>query len=78
MINYSQTIIETKQIDYHTSVLQGKAFSQIIFILPVNLYQALNGYKMGKPTIRNTNISHLFFVDNLKIYTKNLKEAKLH
>ena len=34
------------------------------------------GYKAGPPKERNTKITHLFFVDDLKTYAQDLNDAK--
>ena len=76
----NQNNLETDEIHYHTGVLQGDCFSLVLFILSVNplsfLLNTLNGYRIGKPDSKRTNISHLFFVDDLKTYAQNIREAK--
>ena len=53
----------------------------IIFILSVNphsyLLQKLPGYSVGPPSRRVSVISHLFFVDDLKTYAKDIDEANI-
>ena len=60
-------------------IFQGDSLSVLLFILAVNplsfLLNKLNGYKMGSSSNCRTNITHLFFVDNLKLYAPNLQEA---
>ena len=50
-----------------------------VFIFAVNplsfLLNKLKGWKIGSSSNRNTNITHLFFVDDLKLYAPNLQEA---
>ena len=52
-----------------------------LFVLSLNtlsyLLKRLPGYKVGKPDQRMNEITHLFFVDDLKTYAKNENEAKL-
>ena len=54
--------------------------SLIIFILCLNplsfLLKKLPGYKPGPPDGRNSEISHLFFVDDLKTYATDIMGAK--
>ena len=53
----------------------------MLFILSVNplsyLLQKLPGYSVGPPDGRVNLISHLFFVDDLKTYAKDIDEAKI-
>ena len=71
--------VETDFINYLRGILQGDTLSLILFALSVNplshLPQQHEGYKAGK-VIRVKNISHLFFVDNLKLYTINIEKMK--
>ena len=76
------TNIETESINYLTGVLQGDCLSLMLFILSVNplsfMLSLLPGYNIGKPNSSKVNISHLFFVDDLKTFAKNKNEATLH
>ena len=69
----NQYNLESDEIHFHTGVPQGDCLSLIFFfILPVNplsfLLNTLNGYRIRKPDSKRTNISHLFFVKDLKTY----------
>ena len=72
--------VESDVIDYLSGVLQGDCMSLIIFILCLNplsfLLKKLPGYKPGPPGGRNSEISHLFFVDDLKTYATDIMGAK--
>ena len=72
--------IVTEVIKYLTGFLQGDCLALIIFILCANplsfLLKRGPGYKAGPPKERNTKITHLFFVDDLKTYAEDLNEAK--
>ena len=76
------TNIETESINYLTGVLKGDCLSLMLFILSVNplsfMLSLLPGYNIGKPNSSRVNISHLFFVDDLKTFAKNKNEATLH
>ena len=76
------TNIETESINYLTGVLQSDCLSLMLFILSVNplsfMLSLLPGYNIGKPNSSRVNISHLFFVDDLKTFAKNKNEATLH
>ena len=66
-------------IRYLRGIFQGDSLSVLLFILAVNplsfLLNKLKGYKMGSSSTRNTNITHLFFLDDLKLYASNLQQA---
>ena len=67
-------------IRYLCGLFQGDCLSVFLFIFAVKslpyLLNKLKGYKMGSSSNRNTNITHLFFVDDLKLYASNLQEAE--
>ena len=62
--------IVTEAIEYLTGLLQGDNLSMLLFTLSINplsfLLRTLTGYKAGSPEKRDTEIDHLFFVDDLK------------
>ena len=66
-------------IRYLRGIFQGDSLSVLLFILAVNplsfLLNKLKGYKMGSSSNRNTNITHLFFLNDLKLYASNLQQA---
>ena len=76
------TNIETQSINYLTGVLQGDCLSLMLFILSVNalsfMLSLLPCNNIGKRNSSRVNISHLFFVDDLKTFVKNKNEATLH
>ena len=76
------TNIETESINYLTGVLQGDCLSLMLFILSVNplsfMLSLLPGYNIGKRNSSKVNMTHLFFVDDLKTFAKNKNEATLH
>ena len=80
-LNHSDGNIETEVITYLNGLLQGGCLSRILFELCINplshLLNDLPGYKLGKPGERNTNLSHLFFVDDLKTFANDEKTAKM-
>ena len=73
--------ITSEVIKYLCGILQGDCLSLILFILSVNplsfLLKKLPGYNAGPPGQRDTKITHLFFVDNLKTYAQDAIGAKL-
>ena len=67
--------IETKLIDYYRGILQGDLLTLILFVLAVNPLSYLLSKKDGiKMTIEDQIriISHLFFVDDLKLFASSL------
>ena len=77
-LSSKDNIIKTDVIRYMKGILQGDSLSVIIFILCVNplshIIKKFQGYAAGKD--RNNNITHNFFVDDLKIYCSSLKGMK--
>ena len=67
--------IETRMIDYYRGILQGDLLSLILFVLAVNPLSHLLSKEEGfKLTIEDQIriITHLFFVDDLKLYASTL------
>ena len=73
--------LETGTIKYLTGLLQGDSLSLLLFTLGINplsfLLKKLPGYKIGGPDKRDTDINHLFFVDDLKTFANNQREGGL-
>ena len=65
----------TNLIKYLCGILQGDCLSLILFILSVNplsfLLNKLPGYNAGPPGKRNTKITDLIFLDDLKTYAQD-------
>ena len=72
--------IETNTIKYLKGVLQGDSLSVLLFVLALNplsfLLNKCKGYKIGSTKARSLNISHLFFVDDLKLFGTNMNQIK--
>ena len=79
-LNRSNGKIETDEIKYLNGILQGDLFSLILFILSANplsfVLKKYEGYTLGTSLNRDTKLNHLCFVDDLKLYDKNLYIAK--
>ena len=76
-LNGTHESIMTETINFLKGIFQGDSLSVILFILSVNplshLLKQYKGYAAGNE--RNINITHNFFVDDLKLYagtTNNL------
>ena len=73
--------IRIGEILYKKGVFQGDYLSVMLFILSLNpLSSFLNetdGYKMAINTIHEKILTHLFFVDGLKLYAATLQQSKL-
>ena len=74
--------ITTDYIEYLRGIFQGDSLSLLLFVLSVNplsflLNHTTRGYKIGKPGERNLELTHNFFVDDLKLYSENQNEAKV-
>jgi hypothetical protein len=70
--------MESDLIHYNKGVLQGDSLSVLLFVLAVNplsfLLKQRKGYFMGSANERNLDITHLFFVDDLKLYSSNIDQ----
>ena len=80
-IQYGATSIVSQPMQYLRGIFQGDSFSVLLFILSVNplsyLLNKLQGYHISKNGKRNQKISHLFFIDNLKLFATKINQTKL-
>ena len=69
------------EILYRKGVLQGDYLNVILFILSLNplsfLLDRTDGFKLSKDTVHEKNITHLLFVDDLKLLAPTLNKIKL-
>ena len=79
LIQTKETASVTDLIQYLCGILQGHCLRLILFVLCVNplshLLSFCPGYMIGQSGERNTKITHLLFVDDLKTYASNRNEA---
>ena len=72
LVGKNETII-CDVIKFLKNIYQGDSLSVLLFILIINplsfLLRNLKGYSYGRN--RNSNITHSFFVDDLKLYASN-------
>ena len=77
----SDKIIYIGEILYWKGLLQGDHLSVILFILSLNpcsyLLNETERYKLGVSEERNKNLTHLLFVDDMKLYASNLEKSTL-
>ena len=75
------TSIDSQPIQYPRGIFQGDSLSVLLFNYSVNplsyLLNKLQGYHTGENGNRNRNISHSFFVDDLKLFATNMNQMKL-
>ena len=73
--------IESDVITYSKGVFQGDSLSVLLFVLAINplsfLLQSRNGYLCGAPNERVIPFNHLFFVDDLKLFSSTIDQMKL-
>ena len=74
ILNHSQGKIEIPNINIECGIFQGDSLSPLLFCLALfplskQLNESLRGYK-----IFNQLISHLFYMDDLKLFAKNDKD----
>ena len=71
--------IQIGEILYRKGLLQGDYLSVILFILSLNpvsyLLNQADGYKMGDSEKRDKNLTHLLFVDDMKLYADSRAKA---
>ena len=79
-LNKDNGQVETEIIKFQNGILQGDLLSLISFILSVNplsfLLQKCDGYTMGAQLHRDTKLTHLFFGNDLKLFSNNMNTAK--
>ena len=68
-------------IIYNKGMLQGNFVSVILLVLSLNplsfLLNKTDGYKIGLGTLVEKILTHLFFIDDLKLFAPNLDQSKL-
>jgi hypothetical protein len=64
--------VSTEPITYKRGVFQGDSLSPLLFcisLLPLSVYlRQTRGYNCGPPSNRRHKVTHLFYMDDLKIY----------
>ena len=79
-INGENDSYVSKTIKYLKGIFQGDSLSVLLFIISLNpmsfLLNKLKGYAFGKNGNRNEDITHLFFIDDLKLFATNMSSAK--
>ena len=71
--------IQIGEILYRKGLLQGDYLSVILFILSLNpvsyLLNQADGYKMGDSEKQDKNLTHLLFIDDMKLYANSRAKA---
>ncbi|XP_047539184.1 uncharacterized protein LOC125072598 [Vanessa atalanta] len=78
-LNYGQNTIVTRQIQIKKGIYQGDSLSPLWFCLALNpLSHLLHRCRVGYPlkSIEETIISHLIYMDDIKLYAKSDKDMK--
>ena len=79
MLNTGSDCITTDEIQYRSGIFQGDSLSVMLFVLSVNplsfMLKKSEGYLMGSGDNRSTKHTHCFFVDDLKLYAKNIHDV---
>lgn len=73
--------VHTDLVTYHRGVFQGDSLSPLLFclsLLPLSFQlRRGRGYMCGVPSKREHKITHLFYMDDLKLYASNAKDLRL-
>ena len=81
MLSGSESNLETRTINYSRGIMQGDSLSVLLFLLTLNplshLLRNCEGYRIGQPNNRRHNISHLFYVDDIKLFSSSMNKMKL-
>ncbi|CAK1582520.1 unnamed protein product [Parnassius mnemosyne] len=80
-LNYHDNIVRTRQIFIRKGIYQGDSLSPLWFCLALNplshlLHQCEAGYRLKHNTTEDITISHLIYMDDIKLYSKTEKEMK--
>ena len=76
ILNYSTGKIVTNPISIKNGIFQGDSLSPLLFCLALApLSNLLNNTNMGY-TVYEERLNHLFYMDDLKLYTKNDEELE--
>ena len=71
ILNFSTASTTTNPIRIKNGTFQGDSLSPLLFCLsPAPLSNLLNNTELGY-AINKERISHLFYMDDLKLYSKN-------
>lgn len=77
ILNSSEGFKESRAINIRTGIFQGDSLSPLLFCMAlIPLTNELNETKTGYSIMRGKQISHLIYMDDLKLYAKNEQELK--
>ena len=71
VLNHSGGSLTSRPINIKSGIFQGDSLSPLIFCIALALLSPLLQESGGRYEIQGQKVNHLFFMDNLKTYTKN-------
>ena len=80
-LHYEEGTLEIEEVKIKRGIFQGDSISPLIFVLAINPLSALinglqNGYRINSRNEKKPKIiSHLFYMDDLKLYSSNREET---
>ena len=79
ILTHDKGTITTDEIHFKRGIFQGDSMSPLLFVLAINPLSSLinrlqNGYKINPRDKQAPRISHLFYMDDLKLYSPNKQE----
>jgi hypothetical protein len=74
-------VFHTEWVHYRRGVFQGDSLSPLLFcisLLPLSIeLRAGNGYNCGPPGRRRHKVTHLFYMDDLKLYASSQSDLQV-
>lgn len=79
-VSSGNEVLHTDWVQYRRGIFQGDSLSPLLFcisLLPLSLeLRKGNGYKCGPPGRRRHKVTHLFYMDDLKLFAFNQSELR--